>query len=56
MRQPHFFEFYFFPFSCHAAGHSQCRCNGRQHTNGCLNCEFPKCLVLHGNNVLISHR
>ncbi len=40
----------------HAAGHAQCRCDGRQHTNGCLNREFPKCLVLHGNNVLISHR
>ena len=34
----------------HAAGHSQCRCDGRQHTNGCLNCEFPKCLVLHGKH------
>ena len=40
----------------HAAGYSQCRCDGRQHTNGCLDCEFPKSLVLHGNNVLISHR
>ena len=38
----------------HAAGHTQCRCYGRQHTNGCLNREFPKCLVLHGINVMIS--
>ena len=35
----------------HARGHSQCRCNGRQHTNGCLNREFPKCLVLHNDLV-----
>ena len=38
--------FYFYLLH-HAAGHSQCRCDGRQHTNGCLDCEFPKCLVLH---------
>ena len=41
--------FYFFTFSSrHARGDTQCRCDGRQHTNGCLDCEFPKCLVLHG--------
>ncbi len=41
-----------FYFLCHARGHAQCRCNGRQHTNGCLNREFPKCLVLHNALVL----
>ena len=37
------------PFLRHARGDSECSGDCRQHTNGCLNREFPKCLVLHGS-------
>ena len=36
------------PFLRHARGDTECSSDGRQHTNGCLDGEFPKCLVLHG--------
>ena len=47
LQEPFFLPFYFFTFSRHARAHTECRCDGRQNTNRCLNSELPNFLVLH---------